>query len=113
MLLVWIANAGVVLFVVGACRHLLRQRRRRREWRGELLVSPRANLVVSSMLMEFQAFYQPQVRHVLVELQKEESEDDENGEGPPGGRLFHRQLRRIRNGEEVEELTVEIRDVGA
>ena len=57
------------------------------------------------MFLGFQAIVQPEVRHRIVEEQKEESTD---GDEPPGGRLFHQQLRQIRDGEEPEELTVRI-----
>lgn len=109
MLLAWMANAGVLIFLFWACGYLVRQRRSkaRRQIR-ELVVSPLAGVALGAMLLGFQAVVQPDVRHMIVEMQKENQVDDENGDGPLGGRLFHEQLRRIRNGEEVEELTVRI-----
>jgi hypothetical protein len=65
-----------------------------------------AGLVLGAMFLGFQAFYQPQVRHRIVEEQKEESIDDDSGDEPPGGRAFHEVLRRIRAGEEVDALPV-------
>jgi hypothetical protein len=46
---------------------------------------------------------------MIVEEMKETSVDDENGE-PLGGRLFQEQLRRIRGGEDVEEVTVRMEE---
>lgn len=109
MFLAWIANAGVLIFLVWSCAYLVRQRRSKaRRQTRELMVSPLAGIALGAMLLGFQAVVQPDVRHMIVEMQKEDQVDDENGDGLLGGRLFHDQLRRIRNGEEVEELTVRI-----
>jgi hypothetical protein len=105
MLFAWIANGCVVLFVAWACLHLRRQRRRAKRRTGELVVSSLAGLAMGAMLLGFQEIVQPQVQRMIVEEMKETSVDDENGE-PMGGRGFHERLRRIRAGEEVEELTV-------
>jgi hypothetical protein len=102
-----LVNGLVVLFVWRACASILRERRARKEWRGELRVSPRSGLAAGAMMLGFQEIVQPQVRHMLVEELKEESVDDEKDE-PLGGRLFYEQMRRIRMGEEVEEVTVKI-----
>jgi hypothetical protein len=108
MILAWIANGCVLLFVVWACVWLRRQRRRRRaqQQSRELLISPMAGLAMGAMLLGFQAIVQPQVRHAIVEMQEEKSWDDESGEEPPGGRAFHEALRGIRAGEEINALTV-------
>jgi len=105
MLFALIVNAGVVLFLVQACVSIRRQRRRARRKTGELMVSSLSGLAMGAMLLGFQEIVQPQVQHMIVEEMKETSVDDESGE-PNGGRAFQEQLRRIRLGEEVEELTV-------
>ncbi len=106
MFLAWMANGCVAMFVLWVCVYLLRQRRKKARRRtGELVVSSMAGLAMGAMLLGLQEIVQPQVRHMIVEEQKETSVDDENGE-PLGGRLFHEQLRRIRSGDVVEELTV-------
>jgi hypothetical protein len=110
MLLAWIANAGVVWFVASAALYLVRERRKRKAWRHarELMVSPLAGLAMGAMFLGLQEIVQPQARHMIVEEMKEQSVNDENGE-PMGGRMFWEQMRRIRGGEEVEELTVKVK----
>lgn len=100
---------GVVVFLIWAVAQMARQRRIRRDHPRDLVLSSRAGLAPGAMFLGFQEIVQPQVRHVIAEEQKEDRDDDANGEDePPGGRLFHQQLRKIRNGEEVEEPTVKV-----
>jgi len=107
MVFACLVNGLVALFMWRACESMLRERRARKEWRGELRVSRLSGLAASAMMLGFQEIVQPQVRHMIVEELKEESVDDEEGE-PLGGRLFYEQMRRIRMGEEVEEVTVRV-----
>jgi hypothetical protein len=107
MVFACLVNGLVALFMWRACASMLRERRARKEWRGELRVSRLSGLAASAMMLGFQEIVQPQVRHMIVEELKEESVDDEEGE-PLGGRLFYEQMRRIRMGEEVEEVTVRV-----
>lgn len=61
---------------------------------------------LGNALHQLQRIAQPQVRYVLEEkLDEHEDEDDEAGPDDPAAHL-KRQLRRIRNGEEVERLTI-------
>ncbi len=107
MVFAFVVNACVVLFVVGACLYLRRQRRKARRRTGELVVSSLSGLAMGAMLLGLQEIVQPQARHMIVEEMKEEETNDENGE-PLGGRVFNEQMRRIRRGEEVEEVTVRL-----
>jgi hypothetical protein len=101
--------AGIVASLISAAAHMARRRRIRREHPHDLVVSTRAGLAVGAMFLGFQEIVQPQVRHMIVEMEKEDMDEEGNGEEEPtGGRLFHQQLRRIRRGEEVEEVTVKI-----
>jgi hypothetical protein len=104
MVFAWAVNGCVVLFMVWAWMHMRRQRRRARRKTGELVVSSLSGLAMGAMLLGLQEIVQPQARHMIVEEMKETSVDDE----PLGGRVFHEQLRRIRRGEEVEEVTVRV-----
>ncbi|HEX4065019.1 MAG TPA: hypothetical protein VHZ09_03270 [Acidobacteriaceae bacterium] len=108
MIFAWILNAGVVGFVLWAAQLTARQRRKKKQQSRELVISPMAGLALGAMLTGFQAIVHPQVRHMIVEEQKEESVDDARGDELPGGRAFHRGLRRVRQGEEVEVLTVRV-----
>jgi hypothetical protein len=109
MVLAWIANAGVLWFVVSACISMVQQRRKKKERRGsrDLVVSPLAGLAMGGMFLGLQEIVQPQARHMIVEEMKEERVDDDAAE-PSGGRLFYEQMRRIRMGKEVEEVTVKV-----
>ena len=107
MVLACLVNGCVVLFVVGACLYMRRQRRRAKRKTGELVVSSLSGLAMGAMLLGLQEIVQPQARHMIVEEMKEEAVNDDNGE-PLGGRVFHEQMRRIRRGEEVEEATVRV-----
>ena len=97
-----------VLIVVAAVKTLSRRSRRRRAQRctRELIVSPLSGLVLGAMFAGFESIVQPESRHRVVEEQKEDNLDDQRSPEPPGGRLFHQQLRRIRQGREVEGLLV-------
>ena len=110
MVLAWLVNGFLALFVIWAAASMLRQswgRKARRKTR-ELVVSPTSGLFIGAILLGFQAIVQPQVRHLIAEEQKEEDVRDESGHKPPGGMLFHLQLRQIRKGEDPGDLTVQI-----
>jgi len=101
---------GIIVSIASAARHMARRRRIAREHPHDLVISTRAGLALGAMFLGFQQIVQPEVRHLIAEQEKEDTDEEDNGEEePPGGPLFHQQLRRIRRGEEVEELTVKIR----
>lgn len=109
MIFAWMVNACAIGFLLGGGWWMMRQRRRRaRKPAKDLVISPMAGMAMGAMLLGVQAILQPQARHAIAEEQEEKSVDDANGEEPPGGRLFHEQLRRIRHGEEVAEVTVRL-----
>lgn len=101
-----------VLFVLFAAFWMFSQHRRRQAARRagrDLAISRMSGVVIGAMLLSIQQFYQPEVRHLLVEEERESTlAEDDNGDEPSGGRLFHDQLRQIRAGCEVEALTVQI-----
>lgn len=100
---------GIVASLASAAAHMARRRRIRREHPHDLVVSTRAGLAIGAMFLGFQQIVQPEVRHMIAEQEKEDMDEEGNGEEePPGGRLFHQQLRKIRRGEEVDALTVRI-----
>ena len=109
MVFACLVNGFVVLFVAWAAAYMLLHRRRRRSQRGRnLLISPMSGLVISAMLLRIQAILQPEVRYRIAEEQKEVAPEDENGKEPPGGKLFHHQLQKIRKGEGPKNLTVKL-----
>jgi hypothetical protein len=108
MVLAWLINGFLALFVISAAAHMFRQGRRDRKARRttrELRISPMSGLVMGAMLLGFQAIVHPQVRNMIVEEQREEAFKDE-GENEPIDMLFRRDLRRIRKGEDIDHLTV-------
>jgi hypothetical protein len=113
MVFALLVNACVVMFVVSAAASLMRQRRKRKARRGkrDLVVSSLSGLAIGVMFLGLQEIVQPQARHMIVEEMKEEATNDENGE-PLGGRAFHEQLRRIRAGGDVDEVTVKVEASG-
>ena len=105
-----------VLFVLFAAFWMFSQHRRRQLARRagrDLVISRMSAVVLGAMLLGFQQFYQPQVRHLLAEEEREDAlADDDNGGEPPGGRLFYEQLRHIRSGGEVDTLIVQVASGG-
>ena len=113
MLFAILFHLGIVVSLISAARHMMRRRRIAREHPRDLVISSRAGLALGAMFLGFQQIVQPEVRHVIAEQEKEDMDEDANGEDePPGGRLFHRQLRKIRHGEEVGELIVRLDTAG-
>ncbi len=112
MVLTWITNLWVLWCTVSAVAYMVRERRKRKEQRAskDLVVSPLAGLAMGAMFLGLQEIVQPQARHMIVEELKDERMDD-GTEEPLGGRLFYEQMWRIRMGEEVEEVTVKVRDL--
>jgi len=95
--------------LVSAAAHMARRRRIAREHPRDLVISTRAGLALGAMFLGFQQIVQPEMRHVIAEQEKEDMDEAGNDEEEPqGGRIFHQQLRRIRRGEEVDELTVRL-----
>ena len=111
MLFASLLNGFLVVLVIWAAGSMLRHGRSRKAQRTtrELLVSPMSGLVAGAMLLGFQSLVQPEVRHRIVVEQKEEALEDADGNPPPGGRLFHEQLRKIRRGEDIDGLTIQIK----
>ena len=111
MVLACLVNILLALLLVCAAAYMLRRlhpRRKARQARRELVISPMSGLVMGAMLLGFQAIVQPQVRYRISEEQKKEAFEDEGGHEPAGGMLFHLQLQQIRKGENVGDLTVKV-----
>ena len=110
MVLAWLINGFLALFVISALGYMFRQGRRDRKARRttrELRISPMSGLVMGAMLLGFQAIVHPQVRNMIVEEQKEEAFKDE-GDNEPIALLFRHHLRQIRKGQDIDHLTVRV-----
>ncbi len=60
------------------------------------------------MFLVVQVFYRPSVQHVLQEEQREDVEEDDNGDPETPEKHLHRQLRRIRRGQPLSQLSVRL-----
>jgi hypothetical protein len=110
MVLVWLINGFLALFVISALGYMFRQGRRDRKARRttrELRISPMSGLAMGAMLLGFQAIVHPQVRNMIVEEQRKEAFKDE-GDNDLIGMLFRHDLQRIRRGEDIDHLTVRV-----
>jgi|GEM_PF-2380063 len=106
-----IAQFLTLFFVFCICIFYLRRflwRRRKRLGRKHLGFFPQA-LLLGNALQTLQLIAQPHTRHVLAETLKEEVDEDESGGPEDPTKHFHRQIKRIRRGEEVDRLTVLLR----
>lgn len=110
MFLAWLINGFLVLFVAWAVAYMLlhKHRRRSKQTTRHLLISPMSGLVMSAMLLGVQVILQPQVRYRITERHEEVASEDDDGKEPHGGKLFHRQLKNIREGESPNNLTVKM-----
>jgi hypothetical protein len=59
---------------------------------------------LGSAFQILQVFYRPTAAYVIEAQEKEDVVEDDDGEPEPPLRHFHRQLRRIRQGEPVDTL---------
>jgi hypothetical protein len=66
---------------------------------------------VGNALQILHVYVDPRVRHVIVQRLEEQAEDDGDDCADPGKQL-ERQLRRIRRGEQVDRLTIRMREKG-
>jgi hypothetical protein len=84
-------------------------RRRRAKYRrppSSAVCSTSAAL--GAMLLFAQVFYRPSIAHVVEARQQIDVDDDDSGDREHPDRELHRQLRRIRRGEPVGDLTLRL-----
>lgn len=102
---------GIVLYFVVFVVIVNHQRSRwRRNHRRGLCTSfyP-TTLAIGLALQHLQAEAQPEVRHILEEKLADESEDDDQADSDDPQKLLQHQLKRIRNGERVDQLRLPLR----
>ncbi len=56
-----------------------------------------------------QVLAQPEVQHILEEKQQEDADEDDEGDPDDPAAHLEQQLKKIRNGEKVDRLTVRLR----
>jgi hypothetical protein len=69
-------------------------------------------VAVGNALQILHVYVDPRVRHVIVQRLDEQAEDDGEDDGPDPGKHLERQLRRIRRGEQIDRLTIRMREKG-
>lgn len=65
--------------------------------------------LVGNALMPLHAFVHPHTKHLIVEQLKEHAEDDRDADPTDPEVHLNRQLKRIRDGEEIDRLTTLLR----
>jgi hypothetical protein len=68
-------------------------------------------VAVGNALQVLHLYVDPRVRYVIAQRLEEQAEDDGDDCGDPGKHL-ERQLRRIRRGEQIDRLTIRMREKG-
>jgi hypothetical protein len=59
-------------------------------------------------LETFAALYRPTVQHVIEIRRDEDADEDDNGDPESPAAQLHRQLRRIRRGEQIDTLVLRL-----
>lgn len=96
---------AVPLLLVYFCLLRLRWRIRRHLGKKNLGFRPStADLGCAFQL--WQAKYRPTVAHVIEAKQEEDTDEDDDGDPDHPTRLFDKQLKRIRQGEQIGRLTL-------
>ena len=67
-------------------------------------------VAVGNALQVLHLYVDPRVRYVIVQRLQEEAEDEGEDDCADPGKHLERQLRRIRRGEEVDRLTIRMRE---
>ncbi|HEY8998334.1 MAG TPA: hypothetical protein VIM60_10565 [Edaphobacter sp.] len=90
-----------VFSIVFACQRM-RWRRTRRGFRP-------SGAMLGNALQQLQTIAEPLAQHVIEEKEDEDADDEEAGGPDDPVRHLHRQARKIRRGERLENLTVYLR----
>jgi hypothetical protein len=69
-------------------------------------------VAIGNALQVLHVYVDPRVRYVIVQRLEEQAEDDGEDDCVDPGKHLERQLRRIRRGEEVDRLTIRMKEKG-
>ncbi|HTV06276.1 MAG TPA: hypothetical protein VME86_12980 [Acidobacteriaceae bacterium] len=90
------------------CIALLRARRKRtnpnRKKRRRL-----AGAFLGNALMPLHAIIHPHTKHAVVQMLDEQTDGDQDTDPADPAQHFERQLKRIRNGEDLDQITTRLR----
>jgi hypothetical protein len=67
-------------------------------------------VAVGNALQILHVYVDPRVRYVIVQRLEEQAEDDGEDDCADPGKHLERQLRRIRRGEQVDRLTIRMKE---
>jgi hypothetical protein len=87
----------------------------RLQWRRKKAADPNyrgfypSTAVLGLTLLSLQTLAQPDLNHALEQRQTEAAEDDDEGDPDDPTAQLNRQLKRIRNGENIDALKVPLR----
>ena len=103
---------GVQLFIIPlilAYFYLLRLRWRLHQRRGKKKPVFRPSTVdLGCAFQLWQMKYRPTVAHVIEAKQEEDTDEDNDGDPDHPARHLHKQLKRIRRGEQIDRLTLKL-----
>lgn len=105
-MLLQLFGCTLVLFV--AAFYLLRLLARLRSLRGHRVGFFPSYTSMGNALQQLQAMAEPEVQHILQEKQRQEADEDDEGDPDDPAAHLEKQLRRIRNGEEIDRLTIRL-----
>ncbi|HEV2133452.1 MAG TPA: hypothetical protein VGR47_04255 [Terracidiphilus sp.] len=96
--------ATAVLLVLYFRRRAVWRRKRRR---GEKIVGfcP-SSAALGTAFLFLQIFIRPSLQHLAEIRQEQDTDEDDSGDPDSPEKNFHRQLKRIRRGEQVSDLTL-------
>jgi hypothetical protein len=101
-----INGAFLALFSLFSAVFILQRLR----WRRKRAVNPNhrafypSAAALSLALISLQTLAQPDLNHSIEQRQNEAEDEDENGDPDDPAAQLNRQLKRIRNGEDAEEI---------
>ncbi len=81
----------------------------RLRWRARGRGFRPSGAMLGNALQQLQTIAEPLAQYVMEEKEDEEADDEDEGGPDDPGRHLHRQARKIRRGERVENLTVYLR----
>jgi hypothetical protein len=82
-------------------------KRKRRRGEKRLGFCP-SSTALGGALLFLQIFIRPSLQHVLAEVQEEDLDEDDEGDPESPEKHLNRQLKRIRRGEEIDDLVLRL-----
>jgi hypothetical protein len=97
-------HAGICVFIAVILLQRAQWRRKNRANKGRRAFYPSAAL--SLAILSLQTLAQPDLHHALEQRQSEADDEEEDGDPDDAAAQLSRQLKRIRNGEQIGTLRI-------